>query len=124
MVENTQLNILINVLKDLLNEYKIPNSVVNETIDFGDPVFVVSRPNGERIQLLAPGYFKVNYEIKTPRKLWFDKVEIDEVATLAIFQNGELDVYFKKPELKTTFENICNKYFEKTKFKANLFDSN
>ena len=86
---------------------------VSAIIDFGDLVCVFRPDESSRVYREAVGYFTLTKEERTKRRFLWDKLKVQEIATMAVYRNGTLDVFVDDASFNNQGEAIA-RYFEKS----------
>lgn len=116
------LTLYVDAAKKVLEQRLTDSNIkVSAIIDFADPMCVFRPDESSRIYHEAVGYFNVRREQRKKRKFLWDKVDITDLADIAVYRNGMLDVFVADASFNAEGENIARLFEELTSKQTKLY---
>jgi len=94
---------------------------VSTIVNFGDPVCVFRPDESSLSYREAIGYFTLTREEKTKRRFLWDRINIQDIATMAIYRNGTLDLFVHDASFNSKGKDIALSFEESTGKQAKLY---
>lgn len=109
------------ILELILKETPIKISTI---IDFRDPVCVFRPDEDFRKYRQAVGYFRLTIESRMKRRFLWDQVDVKDIATMAVYRNGTLDVFVDDANFNSQAGSIAHSFEESTGRQTKLYPKN
>lgn len=115
----------VDAAKKVLEERLTDSAIkVSTIVSFGDPMCVFRPDESSRVYREAVGYFTLTREERTKRKILWDKVTTQDVACIAVYRDGTLDVFVHDADFNNQGKDIALSFEESTGKQTKLYPCN
>ena len=113
--QNRPREIYIDAIKQILDAESMRLGLkVDSVVDFGDPVVVFRPDDAFRTHRYAVGYFRLTRENRIKRRFLWNKLIISDIATIAIYKKGSLDIFVDDAIFNPNAESIAQEFQQLT----------